>query len=80
MDDYSNHLLSCTYKKNKENMKFPKIRVGLVLTVIGLILTYILFPSTDLVDTLCGLLLGTGVGLLIWGWLEKRNILPRKEN
>ena len=53
-------------------MKFPKIKTGIIITTIGLIGTLLTFSSKDVIDVICGLLVGFGIGLIFTGWNEKR--------
>jgi len=61
-------------KRNKrvKKMKIPLIKIGLALTIIGSIGTLFLYNSGEVISFICGLFVGSGVGMLGIGLYRKK--------
>jgi len=53
-------------------MKIPLIKIGLALTIIGSIGTLFLYNSGEVISFICGLFVGSGVGMLGIGLYRKK--------
>lgn len=53
-------------------MNFPKTKIGIVLFLLGAAATAYSFSSNQVNDLTNGLLVGAGLGFILWGWIERK--------